>query len=378
MNNLGLIYEHSHEIKSNIRDGIIKIYIPQSRFDSKSLALIVSKFKYLIKYKYMKLSIKIILQNIDFKDKITYLMLEALIYDLLKRSNFSLGIYANTDTISKTIHNIGFNQTALYRSIENGWIDKKEFIKNYEKGIFVNPAIYRRFLSKQFLLNLETPSVVYTEIASVLKRYSDDEEWNNSIAQTISELVCNVGSHTEDDCIIDINFGNCMKSADMSARLFINIAVMNFSTDRLFDKIRINLKENRYNYDDSLYNRIYKAYNVHKQYFDNNYESEHFFLITAFQNHVSSRSYKSGMGGTGLTNLIQNIIGKAENDYSYVMSGNHMIFFENEFLNISQDKFIGFNKENDYFNHRPDTEVVHKSGLYVPGTIYQLLIVKEI
>ncbi|WP_187291024.1 hypothetical protein [Clostridium novyi] len=65
------------------------------------------------------------------------------------------------------------------------------------------------------------------------------------------------------------------------------------------------MKEKRYSQDDILYNKIYKAYDNHKKFFDDEYTEDDFFLITAFQNHVTSRSYKSGYGGTGLTTLIE-------------------------------------------------------------------------
>lgn len=100
-------------------------------------------------------------------------------------------------------------------------------------------------------------------------------------------------------------------------------------------------------------------------------------MITAFQNHVTTRDIKSGSGGTGLTRLIQNIIGKSKDDYSYTLSGRNILFFKDKYLNISKDKFIGFNEENDYFNSMPDLDVVNKSALYIPGTVHNLLLIKE-
>lgn len=326
----------------------------------------------------MNYNLVIRLKTSEFADKITYLVLEAIIFDLLNRSSFSVNIIIDKLIKEATTHSKGFLDTALCRALEKSRVDKKVFLDLYKKPIFINPDTYRRFLSKEILKsNSEIPSIIYTELASILSTYSDDEEWNDSIAETVSELVCNIRSHTEDDCLIDISFGHYKHTETNDPRLIINIAVLNFSENRLFDKIKRNLEMKKYAESDELYNKIYGAQNVHDEFFDQRYNKEHFFIITAFQNRVSSRNFESGNNGTGLTNLIQSMIGKSEQDYSYILTGKHILFFKNEYLKISRDKFIGFNKENDYFNHRPADDAISQSSLYFPGTVYQLIIVKE-
>ena len=102
-------------------------------------------------------------------------------------------------------------------------------------------------------------------------------------------------------------------------------------------------------------------------------------MITAFQKHVSTRDTScSTSGGTGLTTLIKNIIGRAEQDYSYVLSGNQLILFENSFLDIEDNNFIGFNKEKNFIDYPPEKGILSESLLYVPGTVYNLFLIKEI
>ena len=380
MKNIELIYKNLKECKVNRKRSPIVINIQEDVFNSNSLVFIASRFKYLLKYRYLPYSVAINFKSINFADKITYLILDTLLYDLFKRTNFTVCIQVEGE-VGDRIHNAGFEGTAMFNSvISGGDIDKKAFIKFYEKGIVVNNSIYRRFLTRETLKNIQTPSIIYSEVATILKTYSDDEDWNDSISEVISELICNASSHADGDCLLHINFNKCadenIEKSDEKERL-INIAVINFSNNRLFDKIKENLEKKKYIESDLLYNRIYKAYSKHSNYFNEYYKSEHFFLITAFQNHVSTRSYSSGTSGTGLTALIQNIIGKTKSEYTYVLSGNNILFFQPKYLKMSPDKFIGFNEENDYFNYSPANEVIGKTNLYIPGTIYQLLLSRD-
>lgn len=380
MENIKLIYDNVKEIKVDFKKKPIKIYINSEGIDSKVLYNIIARFKYLFRYRFCKYNIHLIFENLIFKDKITYLILDAIIYDLLKRSNFNLEITCKKEDFSD-IHTSGFVSTALYRTQSNiGYLDKKLFIKYYEQNFYSTRNVYRKIISKEVLKNDETPSIIGSEVASIAKQISDDCEWVDGISEVVSELVCNVSSHTEGDCLLDINISNNIEHINDTRKIdrtMINIAVINYSEYRLFDKIKNNICNMRYNEKDNLYERIYIAYNNHKNLFSNNYTEDDFFLITAFQNHVTSRNLKSGNSGTGLTRLIENIIGKCEADYSYVLSGSNILLFRPEYLIISEDKFIGFNEEQDYFNHAPADQAISKSSLSVPGTIYNLLLIKE-
>lgn len=381
MKNINLIYNHIKTVKVDICQKPIKIKLKEERFSSNSLVYLASRFKFLLNYKFMNFNIVIDFGNIEFSDKITYLIFDALLYDLFKHTNFNIQVLISINW--ESIHHNGLVGTAFYRSrcTYTGLINKKEFIKNYECSIYLNDIVYRRLLTNETLkTSNECPSKVCSEVATILKQYSEEEEWIDGISEVVSELVCNVSSHTDGDCLVDIDISNEVHSSNSCKNkpyLSVNIAVINFSENRLFDLIKNNLKENKYENNDLLYNRIYNAYEVHKEFFNDIYKEDHFFLVTAFQNHVSSRAFKSGMGGTGLTTLIEKIIDKTEKDYSYVLSGNNILFFRTNYLTLSNDKFIGFNKENDYFNFKPSEKVINNSKMYMPGSIYNLLLIKE-
>ena len=381
LKNVNLIYNYIDPVKVNIRKKPIVIKLPKEVFSSKSLFYLASRIKFLYTYKWADWEIFIDLGDIKFADKITYLIFDALLYDLLKNTRFIVRV--NLSAEPKMIQHNGLGGTALYRTTNknNGVIDKENFIKAYEKPMYSDKKVYRRLITHENLKSTnEWPSLVFTEVAAILKGHSTEEEWTDGVSEVVSELLCNVSSHTDGDCLIDIDIADKLESNQFQADkqyLSVNVAVINFSENKLFDRIKGNLKEKKYESEDSLYNRIYKAYEIHKSFFNDRYNEDDFFLITAFQNHVSTRDYKSGTGGTGLTTLIEKIIDKTEQDYSYVLSGNNIIFFRTEYLTLSQDKFVGFNKENDYFNFRPAKEVISKSNLNIPGSVYHLLLIKE-
>lgn len=378
MRNVGLIYNYISERKLNMRSKNIEIKLNHKYFTSKTLLYLAMNFKFLKKYKYIPKNVYLNLGRMLFLDKITYLILDAIIYDFLITTKHQL--YIDIEVDLQKINNNGFVGTALYNSVKNGRFSRELFIEVYNKEYYSNERFYRRLLKAERLRNDdEFISIVYTDVSSVLKSYCTDEEWVDSVAEIISELLCNVASHTDGDCLVHIDSNNnlLMKDVDNKQYLSINIGIINFSENRLFDKIKENINEKKYNEDDSVYSKIYSAYNEHERYFDDKYDEDDFFFITAFQNHVSSRSLDSSSGGTGLTSLIEKIIGKTEKDYSYVLTGNNIIFFKNEYLGISDEKFIGFNKERDYLHMRPAEEVLSKSELYVPGCAYNLLLIKE-
>lgn len=383
-----MIYEYVQESKCELRKENHKVFYFEincsgNKITGKTLYFIVSKLKYILKkYPNFKFKIKLVFNTIEFADKICILLLDALLYDLFMRTKYDVEIILKKgDSNSINFSNlIGFSNSALYRAIQikkSNCIDKETFIKEYKKSVFESNA-YRRLISKEQLEDSYTPSKILDEISTVLSTVDSSsnqelDDFISSIAETVSELVCNVSSHTCDsDCLVDINFEK------IDNKFLVYIGIINFSENRLFDKLKDNIENNIYPKEDKLYSKIYEAFDFHKSQVNKQYKLEHFFMITAFQNHVTSRFLKSGSNGTGLTTFIKSIIGKAEEDYSYVLSGNQIVLFKDEYLNIVNDEFIGFNKENDYINCIPEKSIIGRSNLYIPGTIYNLCLIKEI
>ncbi|NFH89718.1 hypothetical protein FDA33_05790 [Clostridium botulinum] len=374
-----LIFDNVEEYKININNGRIYIKFDEDIFTSTSLKHLTSNFKYILNYSNMNIDVILNLGVIKFADKITYLILESLIYYMITNTAYRFKLFFEINR--SNIHSIGFIETALVKSIDkNNIIDKNKFLLLYEKTFYNNNNVYRRYLTNNMLVEKkEWPSIVASEIGTILTTICKDDEFVDSICEVTSELLCNVMSHTDGDCLIHIdNSDTIIKNNSLGkSYLSVNIAVINFSNFRLYDLIKSYIKENRYEGEDPLYKKIYGTYRKHKDFFNKEYNEDDFFLITAFQNHVTSRNLKSGVGGTGLTKMIEEITNKTEKDYSYVLSGNNVLLFKNEFLKLSEGKFVGFNEENDYFNYRPSKKSIDKSKLYIPGSIYNLLLIKE-
>lgn len=374
-----LIFENVTERKIHINNNRVVIEFNEYIFTSISLKHLVSNFKYLLKLPNIKIKVILNFGKIRFADKITYLMLETIMYYMLTHTEYKFELHFEVD--KRNINNIGFIESAIVKSLNNDSIINKDiFLHNYEKTFYSNNIVYRRYLTENMLTEKkEWPSIVGSEISYILGEICKDEDFIDSICEITTELLCNIMCHTDGDCLIHIDHSNTIIKKDSKGKsyLLVNIAIMNFSNKRIYDLIKAYIKENKYECNDPLYKKIYKAYENHKAFFDNNYNENDFFLITAFQNHVTSRNTKSGNGGTGLTKLIEEIINKTDDDYSYVLSGDNILFFKNEYLKLSDGKFIGFNKENDYFNYRPSEKVINKSQLYIPGSIYNLLLIKE-
>lgn len=376
MNNFGLIYKTINEVSLGkiIKDRPIRINAYSESFNSGTLLYILQRVKYLKRYKWLPLKVDLILGDVSFADKITYLMLDMIIYDIFVTTKFDLKIKVNVDC-TRVMHN-GFKGTALYRATikSGGKLNKTAFITEYENSIYIDTSIYRRYYKRDILdTNPQIPSIVATEIESMLSPHYNDDVWIEEVCEAVAELVDNTIAHTDSDCLIDLDICD---TSDEEYKV-LTIAVINFSEERLFDRIKSNIIQETYPRDDSLYEIVYSAYDNHKQFASKDYTSDDFFHITAYQNGVSTRTLKSGSSGTGLTTLIRNIIGKTDETFSYSLSGNNIVFFHNDYMKVLDSGFIGFNEESDYINYPPSDQVVNKSSVYIPGTVFQLSLVRK-
>jgi hypothetical protein len=375
MENINLLFEHIIEKKFiKIRDKTAKIYIKTTgeEFNSRSLVEIAEKLKYLLlNYRFFPLKVEVNLGEVVFTDKPTYLVLDALLYYVLKKSAFKIRVVIEADA-NRVMHN-GLGLTAFIRHSDiYGVIDKKGFLNAYKKKLHIDYRYFRAFMNRQEMESVSAVSFLMSDVASFLKPFSKDCDSIDLISEIVAELVDNVKCHSDGDCIIDIDIVELVKSSNSQDYLCVNVTIFNLSHYKLGDRVKENILKELYPKDDPLYSQVYLAFDNHKKFFDSNYEIDDFFNITTFQKHVSSRTLTSGTGGTGLTNLIEQIIGNSEEQYTYVISGTNVIFFKQDCLSVTEDGFVGFNLEGDFINKRPDSKVLDQSFFYFPGTLYHL------
>ena len=94
MKNIELIFESVNEIPVNRkarRNKTIEILVSDKIFRSNTLAAIIGKLKYLLKYKEEDFHINIIFKNtLQFGDKITYILLDSILYYTLIKSSVTI------------------------------------------------------------------------------------------------------------------------------------------------------------------------------------------------------------------------------------------------------------------------------------------------
>lgn len=329
--NLEAVFDHVEYPPEKIRlfrtNNEIRIKFSESVFDSISLVKLISNLKRIIKRYHLmgsKIRIVIDLGEVSFKDKITYLLLESIVLHLCE--NYAFHLYLSFK-VSKNnaIHN-GLKHNSIINGVNpNSFVNRELYIKHFYRN-HDGLRLYRRYITKEEMaINKKIPSNIGSDVFFLLSNSFEDEAWIGDISEAITELVDNAAAHSNGDVLLDIDI--CDARLEESKLKIVNIAVINLNEQLLYSGIMQNLKSEKYSKDDELYSKIYCAYENHKEFFNEIYSEQHYFMITAFQNHVTSREFYSGSNGTGLTKLIDQILSTTiEIDYSYVLSGRHLLF----------------------------------------------------
>lgn len=389
MKNINLIFEKVPEKRVKISDKRkpISIYLSGNKLNGAFLKKTIGILKFLIRrYKFFELRIDIFLGEVIIADKAVWLLFEAIIYYTFKNSKFKIALYMNIE--DDFIYNHTFFCSILYKSlIESNrrgreLILKDYYVEQYQKKLHINNNWYRRFISReQFRLWRSSISPIYQDLYVFFNSLFEDDEWADELSELISELINNVDAHTESDCIVDIDVSEVQNKSSQELYKKVAIVVMNLSENCIYDRVMNNIKTEYYEKEDVLYEKIYRAEKEHKQFFDERYKEEAFYILAAFQNHVSSRKNNSTQGGgTGLallTEKIKNTLSKTKDDFSYVLSGDRMILFEKELLVKDEDGLTCFNSKGNFIERRPEDNILETSALVVPGTIFHLMLIKE-
>ena len=244
MNKFALIYDKVKEEKVKVvQNKPIIISISDKEFTSVTLARILSRLKYLRKY-YWRFDKKVIIDlgKITFADKITYLLFDMIIYDLFENTSFSVDLKVNIDLMH--IVNQGIKSTAFYRATDpkTRRFERNSFLQEYQRKLAVGEDYYRRYVTRAGLEhNLQLPSVIVSDIIAFLRPKFEDEKWIEEVGEVVGELLDNTFSHTQSDCLVDIDVCHASDHNNQSYKI-LNIAVINFSEDRIFDQIKENIK----------------------------------------------------------------------------------------------------------------------------------------
>lgn len=307
----------------------------------------------------------IFINNVTFKDKLVYIVLECICYYLIRYENFKIELFVKPN---ESIWTEGIRYSPLLCSSDN--LPLAFFLNSDDKH-------YRRIIgftnAKTVTLSNES-----TRIMNFLKNAGIDKKTAKYLTETMNEVIGNAIEHGKSDCLVDIDITDKTyhKSDpnDDSDYYGINVAVLNFSRIPFHHKLQQKLMDVEKLKPDNKdrYLAILKAKNNHSKYFGKNYKEKDFYTISSFQNKISGSINKAATGGVGLTQLIKAIQKKSDSDYCYMLSENRSIYFYRQHLKYDKYMFISFNECGDYFNSIPHEDVLGGCDTYFPGTAYNL------
>lgn len=365
-----LLKENAHILNRRVyfqKNKIIIDFRSIDCIDGEVLKLIINSFNYAInKYRDIKIPIMLMFEDAQFKDKLTYICLECVCYYIIKILNIKISISAN---FVQTITSEGISSSPLLL-LNTKFPQKSKYIEKFKNDIFKN---HFRAIVKNSEITTPRISILMQEISTFLKFFDFEENYSSDIIETIIELVTNGASHSESDCLLDIDITNQYIHKENGKKYRgLNICVLDFSTKKLYTDL-----ENKLICDDNIINKyteLKKIYIHHKEiFFSTNYNQHDFFSIATFQDKISGRKKEYFVGGTGLTKLIKALQEKSDTDNCYVLTGKNVIYFTKENLCSDPNGWISFNSSNnDFTKYAPKKGVIDRCFVYFPGTAYNL------
>lgn len=367
MKNTGLLLSsndyYSHNYK--VINGWIVINVGITTFNSTAIKRIIAIVNDIHRrYGNKNVPLRFMLGKVRFMDKLTYVTLECIMYQLMAeyKHDISLSFYPD---IGIDIEGIQSSPLLLLMSSKRE--RRLQFIEKFELDIYKNH--FRRIVNRNNIGILDDLNYFLNNMFEI------DSESREEVCEVISELISNSTEHGDGECLVDIDVTNMYSKVDSHSDYYgINIVVLNLSDVLLGTHIKSRMLSEKFKTD--RYKSLKKAYDYHKQFFNDLYLEEDFFNICPFQNKISGRSEEELTGGTGLTMLIESLEQKSDNNMCYVLSGHRVIFFEQKYMHYNND-WIGFNESNNFLTDLPNINIIRYCDIYFPGTAYNLHFIME-
>ena len=352
------------------RNGVVTINIGENGFGGSQVRNLLGQLNYVLKrYGNSCKIIEIRVNNFLPKDKLSYIILEIVIYMLVKSYKKKVYFFANKAV--RNINTCGLKDSLLYDMLSRK-IDCEEYVQNFEKANRVKSSSFRRIIKHD---DKRAISHLMRDIKTFLKRWEIEKDDCSRISKIVSELADNACEHAESECFIDVDISNMYKKEGEDNEYYsVSICVLNFSDILLGEQVKKKIVSNQFQMSER-YEGITHAYNSHKNFFDNRYTEDHFFILASFQDEISGRCEESNTGGKGLTELVREIEKCVDEYECYVLTGNSVIFFHPDCLEIDNDGWISFNVEKDFTNHQPDGKIISYSDTDLGGTGYNLSLI---
>ncbi len=323
---------------------------------------------YLKKYGRKIKHVSLEFENLVPADKLSYIMIEVILYLLQKRYGIGVGISGEV--------NADINTHGLYESILCEWGNKQantDYIRLFEKKQRITKHGLRKCVSH---IDLDDISYLMSDIKSFLKCFDIREKDRSKIAKVVCELADNACEHAQNDCLVDVDVSELYgkKGDEKGSYYSVNICVLNFSNVLLGEKVK-NKILNNYSEKNDRYSALSSAYNRHKCYFDDYYTEEHFFIMSSFQDEISGRVSETETGGKGLAEIVKELENTVDTYSCYVLSGKKGLAFKPETLEIDDEGWISFNRKRDFVFCKPEHSILLYSDTFIPGTGYNLSLI---
>lgn len=269
-----------------------KIRIKDKCFSIKSIYKIVEHIKWMKEMELNNSKLKIIIDSEYIKDQPTVMLLEMLIYYLIKSLDVKVSYRANMK--QHIIAFMIFKKSILYK-YNNVDIPRNEYIEKYEKNFYIcRDRLRKRFINNEENKKSDLISKTLIDIESFLKGCGFDEDYIDGLPEAITEIIDNVFNHSEGDCILNIDV---LRSEQMKYR-YIEVTTLAIDDIALGDGIIKYIQST----DKSQYNKmneiVLDAYNNHKNQFNKSYDESAFAMISTFQKYVTTRKRSIKSGGT--------------------------------------------------------------------------------
>lgn len=304
--------------------------------------------------------------SVKAEDKLTIQVLEIVIYSLI--ADYGHRVMVNIN-LNPEITTEGFKHSPLRYLASKTW-DMQQFINRFETSIETDH--YRRIIPIQWSYNGGLGEYVLPDVMQTLRNYIDDINYAFALAEVITELINNANEHNKSDCLLDLDITTPYHKTDGSEGNYIgvNVSIISFAKTTISKPLRQKITSGGYNGE--RYSMVAKAYERHQAFFHDNYTSEDFFTLAAFQDKISGRPSSDMSGGTGLTKLLQSLEKYSDNSKCYVVSGNRSLFFYHHLLDYDEDGWVAFNETGNFHDTPPNEHVFQQSPFLFPGVGYNL------
>lgn len=357
-NNSKIEYKFKNKLKLKNKCFIYEIKVGDV-FNGDHIYEIISVVNYVKNFYRQKIPIVIYLGEFEFYDKLVYIILESIVYYLNKIEHHHIEVHF------KANHNIwteGIRYSPLVNS--NTLVDKYMYDLNMNH--------FRKYIPNNYDRKKEFISDLFHDIYCFLVNNSVEEATSEQLSEALIELVGNASEHGNSECILDIDITATSygKENDDGVYYGMNAVVLNYSSTLFYEPLK-----NKLNNEENLsgrYENVLKAKAYHMNHQHDNYCENDFYTISSFQHKISGSTEKDETGGTGLTRLLESLEDNSDTHLCYMLSGRRILFFDKKTMVHSDNNYVGFNQNGDYFSSIPDNEVFSTIKTYFPGVAYNL------